>query len=70
MNEPNHNSHLLCKWCGAPLLSPRPGQRFCVAKHRYLFHQAVRGIPLAKLEETIRAIVRQELISCGVAPRT
>jgi hypothetical protein len=44
-----------------PISNPRRGQKFCCDRHRLLSHQAQRGIPLAKLEERIRAIVREEL---------
>ncbi len=50
----------LCRWCGEPIASPRRGQKFCCDRHRYLFHQGQRISP-AKLDERIRAIVREEL---------
>ena len=54
-----------CRWCGEPIEAPKRGQRFCSAKHRYLWHQAQRISP-AKFEERARAIVRDELGKAGV----
>jgi hypothetical protein len=50
----------LCRWCSEAISSPRRGQKFCCDRHRYLWHQGKRISP-AKLDERIRAIVREEL---------
>jgi hypothetical protein len=50
----------LCRWCNEPITSPRRGQKFCCDRHRYLFHQNQRISP-AKLDERIRAIVKEEI---------
>jgi hypothetical protein len=49
-----------CRWCGELISAPRPGRRFCCDRHRYLWHQNQRVSP-AKLDERIRAIVREEI---------
>jgi hypothetical protein len=42
------------------MANPRRAQKFCCDRHRYLWHQSQRISP-EKLEEKIRAIVRDEL---------
>jgi hypothetical protein len=61
MNQANQ-SH--CRWCGELIAQPRRGQKFCSNQHRYLWHQGQRISP-AKLEERVRAIVREELAQRG-----
>jgi hypothetical protein len=49
-----------CRWCGELITAPKRGQKFCCARHRYLWHQNQRISP-ARLDERIRAIVREEI---------
>jgi hypothetical protein len=58
MTEANPNP---CRWCGESIEAPRKGQRFCSDKHRSLWHQHQRIYP-GKLEERIRAIVKEEIL--------
>jgi hypothetical protein len=63
MGEPSQH---VCRWCGEPIRDPKPGQRFCCSKHRWLWHQAQRFSP-SQFEERVTAIVRRELKRAGVA---
>ena len=62
MNKPNEYH---CRWCGKALEVRREGQKFCCPDHRYEFHKAQRITP-GKLEEKVRAIVREELKATGL----
>jgi hypothetical protein len=49
-----------CRYCGDLVERPRRGQKFRSDRHRYLWHRGQMIWP-AKLEERIRAIVKEEL---------
>jgi hypothetical protein len=57
MSQPDQSP---CRWCGEAINAVKPGQKFCCARHRYLWHQAQRISP-AKFDERVRVIVRDEL---------
>src|SRR5512141_1408679 len=60
-----HPTHTTCRWCDAPIMPAKPGQKFCSSQHRYSWHRAQRISP-AKFEEKVRAIVREEIERLGL----
>jgi len=53
-----------CRWCGELIERPKRGQKFCSPNHRYRWHKAQQVAP-GKLEDMVRAIVREELARAG-----